>query len=70
LYLAPYGGKGTRNLIEFLEKSGRITFDRNTVEKHARKYKDKTELNFLVLPGPVMISPCPLMAPNYFLSLA
>jgi hypothetical protein len=42
LHLAPL--KGTRGLIEYLKKSGRITFHRNTVEHHARKYKNDKEL--------------------------
>ncbi len=42
LHLAPL--KGTRELIEYLKKSGRITFHRNTVEHHARKYKNDKEL--------------------------
>jgi hypothetical protein len=44
LHLAPYEGKGTRKLIEYLKKSGRITFNRNTVENYARKYKNEKEL--------------------------
>jgi hypothetical protein len=46
LHLAPYEGKGKgiRKLIEYLKKSGRITFTRNTVEKYARKYNKDKEL--------------------------
>jgi hypothetical protein len=36
--------KGTRDLITYMKKKGRITFCKNTYEKNAKKYKETKEL--------------------------
>ena len=41
LYLAPYGGQETRNLIQLMKESGRMAFCKNTVERYLKTYKDE-----------------------------